>query len=132
DRFTLQSRLRALVFAAAHQRLDVIDALIEAGTPVNEPDAEWGRLPLHTAAGNRPAATLPPPPPHGAHPHPPAPRHHPRPPDTATSKPPSAPSPRTTRSPPAPEPRERLVLGARRFAYRDTMNICLQLIGGSG
>jgi hypothetical protein len=56
-RFTRQSRIRALVFAADHQRLDVIDQLIEAGTPVNEADAEWGRLPLHTAAGNgRPAS----------------------------------------------------------------------------
>jgi uncharacterized protein len=56
-RFTHQSRIRALVFAADHQRLDVIDQLIEAGTPVNEADAEWGRLPLHTAAGNgRPAS----------------------------------------------------------------------------
>lgn len=53
----LQSRLRALVFAADHQRLDVIDQLVAAGTPVNEPDAEWGRLPLHTAAANgRPAS----------------------------------------------------------------------------
>jgi hypothetical protein len=51
-RFTLQSRIRALVFAAAHQRLTVIDRLVEAGTPVNEPDAEWQRLPLHVAAGN--------------------------------------------------------------------------------
>ncbi len=34
-----------------------IDQLVEAGTPVNEADAEWGRLPLHTAAGNgRPAS----------------------------------------------------------------------------
>ncbi len=40
-RFTLQSRLRALVFAADHQRLEVIDQLIEAGTPVNQADAEW-------------------------------------------------------------------------------------------
>ncbi len=56
-RFTIQSRIRALVFAADHQRLNVIDQLIEAGTPVNEADAEWGRLPLHTAAGNgRPAS----------------------------------------------------------------------------
>jgi hypothetical protein len=38
-RFTQQSRIRALVFAADHQRLDVIDQLIEAGTPVNEADA---------------------------------------------------------------------------------------------
>jgi ankyrin repeat protein len=56
-RFTLQSRIRALVFAADHQRLETIDQLIEAGTPVNEPDAEWERLPLHTAAANgRPAS----------------------------------------------------------------------------
>jgi ankyrin repeat protein len=58
DRFTRQSRLRALVFAADHQRLEVIDQLIEAGTPVNEADAEWGRLPLHTAAGNGRAASI--------------------------------------------------------------------------
>jgi hypothetical protein len=56
-RFTLQSRLRALVFAADHQRLDVIDQLVAAGTPVNEADAEWERLPLHIAAQNgRPAS----------------------------------------------------------------------------
>jgi len=58
DRLTLQSRLRALVFAADHQRLEVIDRLIEAGTPVNEADAEWGRLPLHTAAGNGQATSV--------------------------------------------------------------------------
>ena len=44
-RFTRQSRIRALVFAADHQRLDVIDQLIEAGTPLNEADAEWGGCP---------------------------------------------------------------------------------------
>ncbi|MFI0409118.1 ankyrin repeat domain-containing protein [Actinomadura sp. 3N508] len=56
-RFPTQSQIRALVFAAHHQRLDVIDQLIDAGTPVNEPDAEWQRLPLHVAAGNgRPAS----------------------------------------------------------------------------
>lgn len=58
DRFTLQSRLRALVFAADHQRLEVIDQLVAAGTPVNEPDAEWERLPLHTAAGNGRVASV--------------------------------------------------------------------------
>ncbi|TYB41853.1 DUF5990 family protein [Actinomadura chibensis] len=58
DRCTPQSRLRALVFAADHQRLDVIDRLVAAGTPVNEPDAEWGRLPLHTAAGHGRAAAV--------------------------------------------------------------------------
>ncbi len=57
-RFTRQSRIRALVFAADHQRLEVIDQLVEAGTPVNEADAEWGRLPLHTAAGNGRAASV--------------------------------------------------------------------------
>jgi hypothetical protein len=58
DRFTHQSRLRALVFAADHQRLEVIDQLVEAGTPVNEPDAEWERLPLHTAAADGRAASV--------------------------------------------------------------------------
>ena len=57
-RFTRQSRIRALVFAADHQRLEVIDQLVEAGTPVNEADAEWERLPLHTAAGNGRAASV--------------------------------------------------------------------------
>jgi uncharacterized protein len=54
---TEQSRIRALVFAADHQRLEVIDQLVAAGTPVNEADAEWRRMPLHTAARNgRPAS----------------------------------------------------------------------------
>jgi len=57
-RFTLQSRPPGLVFAADHQRLEVIDRLIEAGTPVNETDAEWGRMPLHTAAGIGRAASV--------------------------------------------------------------------------
>ena len=53
----LQTRIRALVFAADHQRLDVIDQLTTAGTLVNQADAEWGRLPLHVAAQNgRPAS----------------------------------------------------------------------------
>lgn len=51
-RFSRQSRIRALVFAADHERLDVVDTLIAFGTPVNEPDAEWRRMPLHIAAGN--------------------------------------------------------------------------------
>jgi uncharacterized protein len=58
ERFTHQSRIRALAFAADHQRLEVIDQLIAAGTPVNEADAEWGRLPLHAAAGNGRAASV--------------------------------------------------------------------------
>jgi hypothetical protein len=75
-RFTLQSKLRALVFAADHQRLEVIDRLIEAGTPVNQADAEWGRLPLHTAAGNGRAASVRRLLAHGADPNLRDPRHH--------------------------------------------------------
>ena len=52
----LQARIRALVFAADHQRLLVIDRLIEAGTPVDAFDEVWGRRALHVAAENgRPA-----------------------------------------------------------------------------
>jgi ankyrin repeat protein len=76
DRFTLESRIRALVFAADHQRLEVIDQLVAAGTPVNQADAEWERLPLHVAAANgRPASVrrlLA----HGADPDLRDPRHH--------------------------------------------------------
>jgi uncharacterized protein len=75
-RFTHQSRIRALVFAADHQRLDVIDQLIGAGTPVNEADAEWERLPLHTAAGNGRAASVRRLLAHGADPSLRDPRHH--------------------------------------------------------
>lgn len=57
-RFSRQSRIRALVFAADHERLDVLDTLVAFGTPVNEPDAEWQRLPLHIAAGNGRAAAV--------------------------------------------------------------------------
>jgi ankyrin repeat protein len=64
------------VFAADHQRLDVIDQLIEAGTPVNEADAEWERLPLHTAAGNGRAASVRRLLAHGADPNLRDPRHH--------------------------------------------------------
>jgi len=75
-RFTLQSRLRALVFAADHQRLDVIDQLIEAGTPVNQADAEWGRLPMHTAADNGRTASVRRLLAHGADPNLRDPQHH--------------------------------------------------------
>lgn len=43
-------RLLALLAAVHHQRLDVVDALIAAGTPVDEPDPVWGRHPLRLAA----------------------------------------------------------------------------------
>jgi ankyrin repeat protein len=45
-------RVRALVMAADHQRLDVIDRLVAAGTPVDAVDDIWGRHPLRTAAEN--------------------------------------------------------------------------------
>ena len=52
-----QERILALIMAADHQRLPVIDALIAAGTPVDGVDTTWGRHPLRTAAANgRPAA----------------------------------------------------------------------------
>jgi hypothetical protein len=57
DQCDLQARLRALVFAADHQRLDVIDQLVAAGTPVNQADAGFQRMPLHVAARHgRPAS----------------------------------------------------------------------------
>jgi uncharacterized protein len=51
------ARVRALVMAADHQRLDVIDRLIAAGTPVDAVDPAFGGHPLRTAAANgRPAS----------------------------------------------------------------------------
>jgi uncharacterized protein len=53
----LDARIRALVMAADHQRLDVIDRLIAAGTPVDAVDEAFGGHPLRQAAGNgRPAS----------------------------------------------------------------------------
>jgi uncharacterized protein len=52
-----QARLRALIMAADHQRLGVIDALVDAGTPLDDEDEVFGRHPLRLAAGNgRPAS----------------------------------------------------------------------------
>ena len=57
DSTPLDSRTRALVMAADHQRLDVIDQLIAAGTPVDAVDPAFGGHPLRTAAANgRPAS----------------------------------------------------------------------------
>jgi ankyrin repeat protein len=51
------ARVRALAMAADHQRLDVIDVLIAAGTPVDATDPVFGGHPLRTAAANgRPAS----------------------------------------------------------------------------
>jgi uncharacterized protein len=48
----LQARIRALGFAADHQRLSVIDQLIGAGTPVDAVDELFGRQALRLAAQN--------------------------------------------------------------------------------
>jgi hypothetical protein len=48
----IEVRIRSLVMAADHQRLQVIDQLIAAGTPVDATDATFGRQALRTAAGN--------------------------------------------------------------------------------
>jgi ankyrin repeat protein len=53
----LQARIRALVFAADHERLGVIDQLIDASTPVDAFDEVWRRQALRIAAQNgRPAS----------------------------------------------------------------------------
>src|SRR6266508_3238446 len=54
----LEARIRALVMAADHQRLPVIDQLIAAGTPVDAVDAQWGGHALRTAASNGRAASV--------------------------------------------------------------------------
>jgi ankyrin repeat protein len=38
--------------AADHQRLDVIDVLLDSGVPVDAEDEVWGRQALRLAAGN--------------------------------------------------------------------------------
>ena len=45
-------RVRALVMAAAHERIDVIDALVAAGTPVDAVDEVWAGQPLREAAAD--------------------------------------------------------------------------------
>jgi hypothetical protein len=53
-----QERVRALIMAADHERLGVIDELLDAGTPIDGVDAIWGRHPLRVAAEHgRPAST---------------------------------------------------------------------------
>jgi uncharacterized protein len=48
----LQARVRALVMAADHERLDVIDQLVAAGTPVDAVDEKWGRQAMRVAVRN--------------------------------------------------------------------------------
>jgi len=49
---TPNERLLALIMAADHQRLEVIDELLAAGTPVDATDPQWRRQPLRLAAQN--------------------------------------------------------------------------------
>jgi hypothetical protein len=49
DQTPEDARIRALVMAANHERLDVIDQLLDAGTPIDATD-DYGRQPLRTAA----------------------------------------------------------------------------------
>lgn len=57
DDAAADTRVRALVMAVDHERLDVIDALVASGTPVDASDPVFGGHPLRTAAANgRPAS----------------------------------------------------------------------------
>lgn len=51
-------RVRALVMAADHERLEVINALVAAGTPVDDADPAFGGQPLRTAASNGRSASV--------------------------------------------------------------------------
>jgi hypothetical protein len=54
---TKDEAVRALIMAADHQRLSIIDALLGAGTPIDAVDPAWGRHPLRVAAQHgRPAS----------------------------------------------------------------------------
>jgi ankyrin repeat protein len=55
---TEDERVRALVMAADHQRLNVIDELLDAGTPIDAVDPAWGRHPLRVAAQRGRAASV--------------------------------------------------------------------------
>jgi len=67
----LQDRIRALVMAADHQRLDVIDQLVAAGTPVDAVDEVWGRQAMRVATENGRVASVRRLLEHGARPDPP-------------------------------------------------------------
>jgi ankyrin repeat protein len=54
----LDARVRGLVMAADHQRLEVIDRLVAAGTPVDAVDPIWGRQALRVAAANGRSASV--------------------------------------------------------------------------
>jgi uncharacterized protein len=51
-------RVRALVMAADHERLNVIDQLLDTETPIDAADAKWGRQSLRLAAMNGRVASV--------------------------------------------------------------------------
>lgn len=53
-----QAKLRALVMAADHERLDVISELVAAGTPIDDADEAWGRQAMQVAVENGRAASI--------------------------------------------------------------------------
>lgn len=53
-----QARIRALVMAADHERLTVIDQLVAAGTPVDAADEKWGRQAMRLATSNGRVASV--------------------------------------------------------------------------
>lgn len=58
DDAAAEAKLRALIMAADHERLEVIDALVAAGTPLDEPDEVFGRHALQLAAANGRASSV--------------------------------------------------------------------------
>lgn len=54
----LEARVRALVLAADHERLEAIDALVAAGTPVDAVDPEWGGQAMRVAVENGRTASI--------------------------------------------------------------------------
>ena len=54
----LEPRIRALVMAADHERLSVIDDLLAAGTPIDATDAAWGRQAMGVARENDREASI--------------------------------------------------------------------------
>ena len=54
----LEPRIRALVMAADHERLDVIDDLLAAGTPIDATDEVWGRQAMRVARENGREASI--------------------------------------------------------------------------
>lgn len=53
-----EERLRALIMAADHQRLRVIEELLDVGTPIDRVDPRWGRHPLRVAAQHGRSASV--------------------------------------------------------------------------